>query len=134
MWACETWCLSGELLWEKPLLWFGLVGDGAGGMCWEEGGYAPVGEVLFMGAAILGSRDNLTGPESSIDSIDMLLPGRVEVDGAGSSRKLGNGSGGGGIWEMGARPLLDGEGGNMGRLLNGGGGGGGGISCVARDR
>lgn len=64
-----------------------------------------MGDVVLIDATILGSRDDLVGFESSIEDIDMLLPGRVVVEGAGSSRTPGNGGGGGGICESEARAL-----------------------------
>ncbi len=80
------------------------MGEGAGGKCCVEDGYELVGDVPFIGAALLGSRDDLAGAESSMESIDMLLPGRAVEDRAGSSRALENeGFGGGGICDMGVR-------------------------------
>ncbi len=84
----------------------------------------------FRGVDVVGSRDVLGGgPESSMDRIDMLLPGRVDDDGAGNSRrpeKGGGGGGGGGTCDMEGLALYCGEGGSMGRPMTGGGGGGGG--------
>lgn len=78
------------------------------------------------------SRDGLPGAESSMDEIDMLLPGRVTEDGAGRSRPPEEkGGGGGGTRDMDAGALYWGEGGSIGRPLKGGGGGGGGCSCAA---
>lgn len=66
-----------------------------------------------------------------MDEIDMLLPGRFVVDKAGSSRPPEKGGGGGGTRDIEACALYCGEGGSMGRPLNGGGGGGGGgLSCA----
>ena len=81
----------------------------------------------FSGVDVVGSRDVLAGgPESSIDKIDMLLPGRVDDDGAGNSRRLAKGGGGGGTCDMAGLALYCGDGGSMGRPMTGGGGGGGG--------
>ena len=63
----------------------------------------------------------------------MLLPGRVVVDKAASPRPPEKGGGGGGTLDMEACALYCGEGGSMGRPLNGGGGGGGGGSLWATE-
>ena len=58
--------------------------------------------------------------------MDMLLPGRLVVDIAGSSRTPEKGGGGGGTRDTEAGTLYCGEGGSIGRPPKGGGGGGGG--------
>lgn len=118
-------CLSGETRCRNPLPLLDLVGDGAGAACWTEE-YDDGGEVPFMREAAGGSRVDRPGSVPSMDEIDMLLPGRFVVDMAGSSRTPEKGGGGGGFLGMEACALYCGEGGSMGRPLNGGGGGGGG--------
>lgn len=93
--------------------------------------YDDGGEVPFIRGAVVGSRLDRPGSVPSMDEIDMLLPGRFEVDKASSSLPPEKGGGGGGTLDMEACTLYCGEGGSMGRPLNGGGGGGGGgLSCV----
>ena len=100
-------------------------------MAYEDGG-----EVPFMRGAAAGSRVDRPGSAPSMDEIDMLLPGRFVVDKAGNSRAPENGGGGGGARDVEICALYCGEGGSMGRPLNGGGGGGGGgggLSCATRE-
>ena len=85
----------------------------------------------FKRGAVVGSRVDRPGSVPSMDEIDILLPGRFVVDIAGSSRAPEKGGGGGGTRDIEACALNCGEGGSMGRPLNGGGGGGGGgLSCA----
>ena len=71
------------------------MGEEADIWCAEEE-YELIGEVPLIGPAAAGSREFLEGAESSIDDIDMLLPGRVVDESAGSSRRPEKGGGGGG--------------------------------------
>lgn len=80
------------------------MGEGADSWCVEEE-YESVGEAPFICAAAGGSRGVLEGPESSIDEIDMLLPGRAVDDRAGNSRRPEKGGGGGGTCDMVTRAL-----------------------------
>ena len=118
--------MSGELRYRNPLLLLDLVGDGTGAACCADEEYDDGGEAPFMRVGAVSSRVVLPVSLPSMDEIDMLLPGRVVVDKAGSSRAPEKGGGGGGTRDMEACALYWGEGGSMGRPLNGGGGGGGG--------
>ncbi len=108
-----------------------LVGDIIGPACWAEEEYDDGGEVPFMRGAVEGSLLDRPGSVPSIDEIDMLLPGRFVLDKAGSSLPPEKGGGGGGTRDMEACALYCGEGGSMGRPLNGGGGGG--LSCATKN-
>lgn len=117
------------------MLLLDLVGDGARTACWAEAEYNDGGEVPFKRGVVVGSRVDRPGSVPSMDEIDMLLPGRFEVDKAGSSLPPEKGGGGRGTLDMDACALYCGEGGSMGRPLNGGGGGGGGgggLSCATK--
>lgn len=127
--------MSGESRRKNPLPLLDLVGDGAGAACWFVEEYDDGGEVPFMRGGATGSRVDRPGSVPSMDDIDMLLPGRVVVDRAGSSRPPEKGGGGGGTRDIEACALYCGEGGSIGRPPNGGGGGGGGggLSCATKD-
>jgi len=65
-----------------------------------------VGDAPFNVVAVPGSRGGLpTGAESSIEDIDMLLPGRFPEDKTGKSRPPEKGGGGGGTLDMDAGGL-----------------------------
>lgn len=65
-----------------------------------------MGDAPFAMVAVLGSRGGFsTGAESSIEDIDMLLPGRFDEDKAGKSRPPEKGGGGRGTLDMDAGGL-----------------------------
>ena len=77
-----------------------LVGDGLGAAGCADEEYNDGGEVPFMRGAVAGSRVDRPGSVPSMEEIDMLLPGRLMVDKAGSSLTPEKGGGGGGTRDM----------------------------------